>query len=115
MGTVIDDYLAGVPAHQRKLLEELRQEMHRLLPNAEEAISYNLPCLKVNGEVVGGFAANKNNCAYYPFSGKTLSVLKDEFAGFSQTKGALHFTAEQPLSKKQIKLLVETKLKQLAD
>ena len=113
--TVIDDYLAGVPASQRKLLEEVRKEMHKLLPDCEEAISYNLPCFKVNGEVVGGFAANKNNCAYYPFSGSTLQVLKKEFADYSQTKGALHFSAEQPLSKKQIKLLVDTKLQQIAE
>jgi uncharacterized protein YdhG (YjbR/CyaY superfamily) len=113
--TVIDDYLKKVPAAQRTLLEELRKEMRRLLPDAEEAISYGLPCFKVDGKVVGGFAERKNGCSYYPFSGSTLSVLKKEFADFSQTKAALHFSADQPLSKKQIKLLVDTKLKQLFD
>ncbi len=113
--TVIDDYLAGVTAAQRKLLEEVRKEMHKLLPDCEEAISYNLPCFKVKGEVVGGFAATKSGASYYPFSGSTLQVLKKEFAEYSQTKGALHFSAEQPLSKKQIKLLVDTKLQQIAE
>ena len=50
--TVIDDYLAGVPAAQRKLLEDLRKEMKRLLPKAEETISYGLPCFKVEGGVI---------------------------------------------------------------
>ena len=113
--TVIDDYLKGVPAPQRKLLEDVRKEMHKLLPDCEEAISYNLPCFKVNGEVIGGFAATKAGASYYPFSGSTLSVLKKEFADYSQTKGALHFTAEQPLTKRQIKLLVDTKLQQIAE
>jgi uncharacterized protein YdhG (YjbR/CyaY superfamily) len=36
--SVIDDYLKKVPAGQRKLLEDLRKEMKKLLPDAEEAI-----------------------------------------------------------------------------
>jgi uncharacterized protein YdhG (YjbR/CyaY superfamily) len=113
--TVIDDYLNKVPADQRKLLEELRKEMRKLLPNAEEAISYGLPCFKVDGKVVGGFAANKNFCSYYPFAGATLGLLKNELANYSQTMSALHFTAEKPLTKKIIKLLVDTKLKQIQE
>ena len=111
--TVIDDYLKGVPAGKRKLLQEVRQEMRKLLPKAEEAISYGLPCFKVDGKVVGGFAANKNFCSYYPFAGSTLGLLKKELADYSQTLSALHFTAEKPLTKKIIKLLVDTKLKQI--
>lgn len=113
--TVIDDYLKGVPAAQRKLLQEVRQEMRKLLPDAEEAISYGLPCFKVDGGVVGGFAANKNFCSYYPFSGSTLGALKTELAIYSQTLSALHFTEEKPLTKKIIKLLVAHRLKQIAD
>jgi uncharacterized protein YdhG (YjbR/CyaY superfamily) len=113
--TVIDDYLKNVPADQRKLLEELRKEMRKLLPNAEEAISYGLPCFKVDGKVVGGFAANKNFCSYYPFAGATLGLLQTELANYSQTMSALHFTAEKPLTKKIIKLLVDTKLQQIQE
>ena len=113
--TVIDDYLAGVPADQRRLLEDVRKEMRKLLPDAEEAISYGLPCFKIEGGVVGGFAANKNFCSYYPFAGATLGLLKEQLAGYSQTLSALHFTAEKPLTKKIIKLLVDTKLQQIAD
>lgn len=115
VGTVIDEYLAGIPAGQRTLLEELRTEMRKLLPDAEEAISYGLPCFKVDGKVVGGFGANKNFCSYYPFAGATLGLLKKELEGYSQTLSALHFTAEKPLTKKIVKLLVETKLKQIAE
>lgn len=111
--TVIDDYLKGVPAAHRVLLQELREEMRRLLPDAEEAISYGLPCFKVDGKVVGGFASNKNFCSYYPFAGATLGLLKTQLEGYSQTLSALHFTAEKPLTKKIIKLLVDTKLQQI--
>lgn len=113
--TVIDDYLATVPKDQRELLQELRKEMRRLLPDAVEAISYNLPCFKVDGKVIGGFAANKNFCSYYPFDGTSLALLKKEVGSYSQTKSALHFTKEQPLPKKLVKLLIDTKFKLLAE
>ena len=113
--TVIDDYLKSVPMGQRKLLQEVRQEMRKLLPEAEEAISYGLPCFKVDGGVVGGFAANKNFCSYYPFSGSTLGALKTELADYSQTLSALHFTENKPLTKKIIKLLVAHRLQQIAE
>jgi uncharacterized protein YdhG (YjbR/CyaY superfamily) len=113
--TVIDDYLKTVPMGQRKLLQEVRQEMRKLLPEAEEAISYGLPCFKVDGGVVGGFAANKNFCSYYPFSGSTLGALKTELADYSQTLSALHFTENKPLTKKIIKLLVAHRLQQIAE
>ena len=113
--TVIDDYLKTVPLGQRKLLQEVRQEMRKLLPEAEEAISYGLPCFKVDGGVVGGFAANKNFCSYYPFSGSTLGALKTELADYSQTLSALHFTENKPLTKKIIKLLVAHRLQQIAE
>jgi len=111
--TVIDDYLKKVPMEQRKLLEGVRDEMRKLLPDAEEAISYGLPCFKLDGKAIGGFAANKNFCSYYPFAGSTLGLRKNELAGYSQTLSALHFTEEMPLTKKIIKLLVDTKMKQI--
>ena len=89
--------------------------MRKLLPDAEEAISYGLPCFKVDGKVVGGFAANKNFCSYYPFAGATLGLLKKDLEGYSQTLSALHFTEEKPLTKKIIKLLVDTKLQQISE
>lgn len=113
--TVIDDYLATAPADKRALLQGVREQMRALLPDAVEAISYNLPCFKVDGKVIGGFAANKNFCSYYPFDGTTLALLKEELAGFSQTKSALHFTAEKPLTKELIELLVATKQQQIAE
>ena len=113
--TVIDDYLKKVPPGQRRMLEELRQEMRKLLPDAEEAISYGLPCFKVPGGVVGGFAANKNFYSYYPFSGTTLGALQADLSGYSQTLSALHFTDENPLTKKVIKLLIAHRLQQIAE
>jgi len=49
--SVIDDFLAGVSEPQRSVLEELRELILEFIPEAEECISYNLPCFKVNGKL----------------------------------------------------------------
>ena len=53
----IDAYLKGVPAPQRAVLERLRITMLRLVPDAEECLSYRVPEYRVAGGVVGGFAS----------------------------------------------------------
>lgn len=113
--TVIDDYLATVSAEQRKLMQTVREEMAALLPGAEEGMSYGIPCFKVNGKALGGFAATKHGCSYYPFSGSTLGLLSDDLGAFSQTKSALHFTEQQPLTPRLVRLLLETRQRELAE
>lgn len=114
MVTVIDDYLVEVPDPQRVLLEDVRNTLRELLPNAIETISYGLPCFKVDGKAVGGFAANKTFCSYYPFSGNVLASIAPSIEQFSRTKSALHFTEQQPLPRDLVELLVRTRQNEIA-
>lgn len=96
-GSVIDGYLANVEGPIKATLEQLRASILRVLPDAEECISYGMPAFRYRGKVIGGFQATSKGGSYYPFSGTTLSTLADELEGWSQTKSAVHFTSERPL------------------
>lgn len=115
--TVIDDYLANVSPHQAALLNGVRAAMHEALRlrqlTVEEGISYGLPCLKVDGKAVGGFAATKKSCSYYPFSGSVLEKLASQLSKFSKTQGALHFSDAQPLTDELVSLLIDTRLREI--
>jgi len=50
----IDEYLKDVPARQRAVLERLRTAIMRLVPDAEECLSYRVPAFRVAGGIVGG-------------------------------------------------------------
>jgi hypothetical protein len=63
--------------------------------------------------VVGGFNAVKKHCSYYPFSGSTLKTLKAKLSAFKQTKSALHFPHDKPLSRSLVKLIVSTRLAEI--
>ena len=53
----IDEYLAGVPEPHRATLTALRTTLRQLLPGADECVSYGMPCFKIDGKAIAGFAA----------------------------------------------------------
>lgn len=110
----IDDFLAGVSEPEKSALLHLRSQILSLLPDAVECISYAVPCFKVNGKGVAGFAPYKKHLSYFPFSGQTIKGLR-EFDSFSQTQGALHFSVDKPLTDQQVQLLIDARLQEIAE
>jgi uncharacterized protein YdhG (YjbR/CyaY superfamily) len=106
----VDEYLATATSGNRALLAELRKRIHALLPGGEECISYRMPAFRYQGRIVAGFAATAKGCSYYPFSGRTLKTLAKDVKAYSQSKGALHFSAAKPLPAALVRKLVATRI-----
>jgi uncharacterized protein YdhG (YjbR/CyaY superfamily) len=106
----IDEYLADVTGPRRAALEKLRKTIRRVIPEAEECISYNMPAFRLKGTVVAGFLATAKGCSYFPFSGTTLETLARDVVGYKQTKGSLHFDAVRPLSAALVRKLVKARI-----
>jgi uncharacterized protein YdhG (YjbR/CyaY superfamily) len=109
----IDSYLAGLGEPKRSTLQQLRQCLLDVIPDAEECISYGLPAFKVGGKTVAGFGAFKNHLSYLPHSGSVLPALAADLAGYEGTKGSLHFPVDQPLPPVLVNKLVTTRLREL--
>ena len=112
--TEVDAYLAALEEPKRGTLEALRRTILEIVPDAEQVISYRVPAFRVAGKTVAGFAAFKNHLSYLPFSGSVLPRLADELAGYSGTKGALHFPVDQPLPRELVAKLIAARLEELA-
>ncbi len=108
--SLIDDYLKTVPASRRKVLEDLRTAILSVVPDAQECISYRLPAFRVNGVVIAGFCATARGCSYFPFSGSTLKSLAGDLKRYGQTKGSLHFSADEPLPQALVRKLIKTRI-----
>lgn len=93
----VDDYLARLPGDQRELLQTLRSDVARLVPDAVETISYGMPAFKVNGRFFLSYAVWKQHCSIYPIDDALLARHADAVRGYGRTKGALHFTTRQPI------------------
>lgn len=110
MAQQVDEYLALIDEPKRSTLAALRRTILDLLPDAEECISYGMPAYKVQGKTIAGFAAFKNHLSYLPHSGSVLDKLADQLGSYAYTQGSLHFPVDQPLPRRLIEQLLQTRL-----
>ncbi len=111
----IDEYLASVQEPHRTTLTALRDTLRSLLPGAQECISYGMPCFKVDGKAIAGFAAFTRHCSYFPHSGGVVGHVADlpDWCTAS-SKGTLQFPIDRPLPKHLVAELVDLRERELA-
>jgi len=108
-----DDYISTFPEKTQVLLQQLRTEILKTAPKAEEVISYGMPGFKLNGLLVW-FAGYKNHIGFYP-KPEAIVVFKKDLAAYKTSKGAIQFPIDEPLPlaliKKIVKFRIEENLK----
>lgn len=111
---------AEVTAHLRKFekpqrdaLQAVRLIIADALPEAEEVIKYGIPTFTVHGKGVIGFDGFKNHNSIFPYSGSFAARMKEELAGYEQTKSSIHFDKEKPFPKGLLKKIIKERLKQM--
>lgn len=91
----IDDYIENFPKEIQEILQELRTTIREAAPDAEEAISYQMPTFRVKGNLVH-FAAYKNHIGFYP-TPSGIEKFKSELSFYEGAKGSVKFPIDQPL------------------
>lgn len=106
----IDEYIGSFPEDVQAILEELRQTIRQAAPDAEEAISYQMPTFKLHGNLVH-FAVNKNHIGFYP-APSGIEAFKQELAPYGLSKGAIRFPKDQPLPFDLVRRIVEYRVQE---
>jgi uncharacterized protein YdhG (YjbR/CyaY superfamily) len=107
----VDEYLQKLDPPVKQALEKLRQQIKKLLPDAEELISYQIPTYRLNGPVAA-FAAFPHHCSYYTMSHAVMKLLKEELRDYDCSGVTIHFQPAKPLPLTLVKKLVAEKLKE---
>jgi uncharacterized protein YdhG (YjbR/CyaY superfamily) len=108
----ISAYLETLDEPKRGTLDQLRETILAVIPDAEQGISYQLPAFRIQGKVIAGFAAFKTHLSYLPHSGSVFPQLKDELSAYSMSTGALRFPIDEPLPKEIVEKLIKVRLEQ---
>ena len=106
----IDDYIAGFPPDVQDILQRIRETIRRAAPQAEEAISYQMPTFKLEGNLVH-FAAFKNHIGLYPTPSGTQNF-REELSPYETGKGSIRFPLDKPIPYDLITRIVKFRVKE---
>jgi uncharacterized protein YdhG (YjbR/CyaY superfamily) len=108
----IDEYIAGFPPDTQATLEQIRSTIRKVVPEAEEKISYGIPTFNLYGTYLIYFAAYQKHIGFYPVP-STIAEIDKEFASYKTSgNGTLQFPLNQPMPLDLITKLVSIKVKE---
>jgi len=99
------DYLNMLPDNLYMPLENIRQIIKSLVPDAEETIRYMIPVYKHKGLLVG-YGASKNKCSFFVMSQDVLKEFEEEVKDFETTNVSIRFTLDKPIPNELITRIV---------
>ena len=91
----LDAYIAAQPAEIQPCLTEIREALHKALPEAEERISWGMPTFW-NGHNIIHFAGFKKHIGLYP-GPEAVAAFADRLGAYKTKKGTIQIPYERPL------------------
>ena len=107
----VDDYIANQRAELIPMLMQIRGIIRSVAPEAEEVVSYRVPCYKHYGMFIG-FGAHKSGCSLYAMNTHILSEFSSELKDLKHSGSTIHFDVKKKLPVALVKKLVKARMKQ---
>ncbi|HEY4288167.1 MAG TPA: DUF1801 domain-containing protein [Puia sp.] len=106
----VEEYIATFPPKTKKFLKDIRAAIKQAAPQAEEAISYNMPAFKLHGMLIW-YAGYKEHIGLYPKT-TVIQAFKKDLEGYKLSKGTIQFPLDQPLPLDLITRIVKYRIKE---
>jgi uncharacterized protein YdhG (YjbR/CyaY superfamily) len=106
----IDEYLKTHPKEVQDILQKVRTLIQKTVPNATEAISYQIPAFKLNGKNLIHFAGWKEHISCYPVPNGSAAFNK-KIAPYVAGRGTVKFLLKNPIPYDLIEEIVKYRLK----
>lgn len=106
-------YIAAAPEQFRDMLRQLRAQLSRALPDAEEVMKYDMPGFQIEDTIIAGYAAFAKQCGLY-VDPAAIAAHADEIASLKlkATKTGVTFSVSKPISDELVeKLAVSSRSK----
>ena len=94
--TTVDEYIQSQPEVYRKSLEQLRDLIRKLAPEAKESMSYGIACYTYHYMFVG-FSAHKNHFTFTSMSNSLFKKMEEELEGYYTSVGGIRFKPGQEI------------------
>lgn len=110
--STIDEYISACPEDARPVLEKIRQTIQAAVPEAQEAISYQIPAFKLDGQPLAYFAAWKSHIGFYATPQGNIDF-QEEFSKYKMSKGSVQFPLGEAMPYGLIEKVVKHRARQL--
>lgn len=109
-----DAYIAAAPETMQPLLIQLRTQLSKSLPDAEELMMYDLPGFGFGKTIIAGYVAFSKQCGLY-VSKSAITAHADDIAaaGLKATKTGVTFSPTKPIPDKLVKKLALASRKEI--
>ena len=109
-----DDYLATLSDDKKQALQELRETIIAIVPEATEAFVYGVPGFKINGKALVCYAGFKNHCGFYPLSPEVIKQFAEDLDEYEKSKGTVKFLPEHPIPRTIVENMVLARVKEIS-
>lgn len=108
----IDEYHEGFNGETLRRMQTIRKIINNVVPDAQESISYQIPCFKYHGYLIYYCAFPKHISLSHPFSEAFWAHFKGELEGYKTSKAVVQIPTDKPLSEKLIEEIVAFRKKE---
>jgi uncharacterized protein YdhG (YjbR/CyaY superfamily) len=115
MAKSVDEYIALQPETVQGVLERVRSTIRKVLPEAEEVISYKIPAYKVHGSPLLYFAGWSQHYSLYPATDRVIAAFKEELAPYEVNKSTIRFPFSQPIPVELIARIAKFRAKEVPE
>ena len=109
----VDDYISSQPAEMKSKLALIRHTIKKIVPEAEEVISYGMPAFRLNGMLVY-YAAFKKHYSFF-FGAAVTAAFLPELTDYKTSKGTIQVPAEDPVPLKLLTKITRYAVKMKRD
>ena len=112
--TSVDEYVDSFTGETKDRLVEMRRIIQKVLPKAEEKISYNIPAYKHEDQWMAYFSGYAKHVSL-ALGGRIDHIVKKfekELAPYKTSASAIQFQHKEPLPADLIKKLIKFRLTQ---
>jgi len=107
MDKKISEYINKQKSPQKEILIKIRDLINKIIPEAEEKMSYGAPAFRLNNKQIL-YAAFKNHVGIYP-EPEIIEKFKEELKNYKTAKGTIKFSLDKPIPYDLIEKIVINK------
>lgn len=106
----VDEYIDGFTLDIQQKLSAIRAVVLKFAPQAQERISYGMPSLYLNGNLLY-YAAFKSHIGFFP-TPAGMDAFRDELKVFDTAKGTIRIPLTEPLPLELFGRIAQTRVNQ---